>query len=134
MGLVFQYPEYQLFEETVYKDIAFGPTNMGLDAAEIDRRIRDAARCCGGSAGRDAPESRPLSFPAARSAGWPSPGVLAMEPEVLILDEPTAGLDPRGRDDILETIRTINKAQGTTVHPGFPQHGRGRPQTWIGSM
>ena len=113
VGLVFQYPEYQLFEETVYKDIAFGPTNMKLDAAEIDRRIHAAADAV------NLPEETLRKSPFERSGGQKRrvaiAGVLAMEPKVLILDEPTAGLDPRGRDAILETIRTINKARGTTI-------------------
>lgn len=113
VGLVFQYPEYQLFEETVYKDIAFGPTNMKLDAAEIDRRIHAAADAV------NLPEETLRKSPFELSGGQKRrvaiAGVLAMEPKVLILDEPTAGLDPRGRDAILETIRTINKARGTTI-------------------
>ena len=84
VGLVFQYPEYQLFEETVYKDIAFGPKNMGLDAEEIDRRVAIA-------------------------------GVIAMEPKVLVLDEPTAGLDPQGRDAILAQIQAYHRAKGAAV-------------------
>ena len=113
IGLVFQYPEYQLFEETVYKDIAFGPTNMKLDAQEIDRRIHAAIDAV------NLPESVLQQSPFELSGGQKRrvaiAGVLAMEPKVLILDEPTAGLDPRGRDAILENIRAINQVQGTTI-------------------
>ena len=113
VGLVFQYPEYQLFEETVYKDIAFGPTNMGLSDGEIDRRVRDAAAFVGLS------EEQLFSSPFELSGGQKRraaiAGVIAMEPEVLILDEPTAGLDPRGRDRILEQIRDYHREKGTTV-------------------
>ena len=113
VGLVFQYPEYQLFEETVYKDIAFGPTNMKLDAAEIDRRIHAAADAVNLS--EETLRKSPFELSGGQKRRVAIAGVLAMEPKVLILDEPTAGLDPRGRDAILETIRTINKARGTTI-------------------
>lgn len=113
VGLVFQYPEYQLFEETVYKDIAFGPTNMKLDAAEIDRRIHAAADAV--NLPEETLQKSPFELSGGQKRRVAIAGVLAMEPKVLILDEPTAGLDPRGRDAILETIRTINKARGTTI-------------------
>ena len=113
VGLVFQYPEYQLFEETVYKDIAFGPTNMKLDAAEIDRRIHAAADAVNLS--EETLRKSPFELSGGQKRRVAIAGVLAMEPKVLILDEPTAGLDPRGRDAILETIRMINKARGTTI-------------------
>ena len=113
VGLVFQYPEYQLFEETVYKDIAFGPTNMKLDAAEIDRRIHAAADAVNLS--EEVLQKSPFELSGGQKRRVAIAGVLAMEPKVLILDEPTAGLDPRGRDAILETICTINKTRGTTI-------------------
>ncbi len=113
VGLVFQYPEYQLFEETVYKDIAFGPTNMKLDAAEIDRRIHAAADAVNLS--EEVLQKSPFELSGGQKRRVAIAGVLAMEPKVLILDEPTAGLDPRGRDAILETIHTINKTRGTTI-------------------
>ena len=113
VGLVFQYPEYQLFEETVYKDIAFGPTNMGLRGDALDKRIREAARF----AGLD--ESRLDKSPFALSGGQKRrvaiAGVIAMEPEVLVLDEPSAGLDPRGREELLEHIRAYHTERGNTV-------------------
>jgi energy-coupling factor transport system ATP-binding protein len=113
VGLVFQYPEYQLFEETSYKDIAFGPKNMGLDEKEIDRRVREAAGFVGLT------EQQLLSSPFDLSGGQKRrvaiAGVIAMEPEVLILDEPIAGLDPAGREDILQNIRDYQKAKNATV-------------------
>ena len=113
VGLVFQYPEYQLFEETVYRDIAFGPTNMGLTGAELDRRVHDAARF----AGLD--ESLLQKSPFALSGGQKRrvaiAGVIAMEPGVLVLDEPSAGLDPRGREELLAHIRAYHKERGNTV-------------------
>ena len=108
VGLVFQYPEYQLFEETVYKDIAFGPKNMGLDAGEIDRRVREAASFVG------VPEAQ-LTKSGGQKRRVAIAGVIAMEPDVLILDEPTAGLDPQGRDSILDNIRAYQKAKHATV-------------------
>ena len=113
VGLVFQYPEYQLFEETAYKDIAFGPGNMGLSAAEIDARVRRAAEFVG------IPEENLAKSPFELSGGQKRrvaiAGVIAMEPDVLILDEPTAGLDPVGREGILANIRAYQKAQNATV-------------------
>lgn len=113
VGLVFQYPEYQLFEETAYLDIAFGPKNMGLPADEVDRRVRRAAGFVG------IPEENLQKSPFELSGGQKRrvaiAGVIAMEPDVLILDEPTAGLDPVGREGILANIRDYQKAQNATI-------------------
>lgn len=113
VGMVFQYPEHQLFEETVYKDIAFGPRNMGLPEEEIDRRVHSAAACVGLDAALLGQSPFDLSGGEKRRAAIA--GVMAMEPEILILDEPTAGLDPRGREQVLEMIRTYRAAHDTTV-------------------
>ena len=113
VGLVFQYPEYQLFEETVYKDIAFGPKNMGLSSQEIDRRVREAAGFVGIT---DAQlEVSPFDLSGGQKRRVAIAGVIAMEPEVLILDEPTAGLDPEGREEILQNIDGYRKAKGATI-------------------
>ena len=113
VGLVFQYPEYQLFEETVYKDIAFGPKNMGLDSEEIDRRVRRAAGFVGLT--EEQLESSPFDLSGGQKRRVAIAGVIAMEPEVLILDEPTAGLDPQGREEILQNIEAYRKAQNATI-------------------
>ena len=113
VGLVFQYPEYQLFEETVYRDIAFGPTNMGLTGSELDRRVHDAARFAGLDEGLL--QKSPFALSGGQKRRVAIAGVIAMEPEVLILDEPTAGLDPAGRESILQNIRDYQKAQNATV-------------------
>ncbi|MBQ1544649.1 MAG: energy-coupling factor transporter ATPase [Clostridia bacterium] len=113
VGLCFQYPEYQLFEETAYKDIAFGPKNMKLDEAEIDRRVRQAASYVGVT--DDMLEKSPFDLSGGEKRRVAIAGVMAMEPKVLILDEPTAGLDPRGRDQILELIRSYREQTGSTV-------------------
>ncbi len=113
VGLVFQYPEYQLFEETVYKDIAFGPKNMGLDTQEVDRRVREAAGFVGLTEQQLSASPFDLSGGQKRRAAIA--GVIAMEPEILILDEPTAGLDPEGREDILENIDAYRKAKNATI-------------------
>lgn len=113
VGLVFQYPEYQLFEETVYKDIAFGPGNMGLDKEEIDRRVRESARMVG--LAEELLEKSPFDLSGGQKRRVAIAGVMAMEPKVLILDEPTAGLDPRGRDEILAQIRAYHETKQATV-------------------
>ena len=113
VGLVFQYPEYQLFEETILKDVMFGPKNMGLSAEEVDRRVRRAAGFVGIS---DANlEKSPFELSGGNKRRAAIAGVIAMEPEVLILDEPTAGLDPVGREEILKNIRDYQQAQNATV-------------------
>ena len=113
VGLVFQYPEYQLFEETVYRDIAFGPRNMGLSGAEIDSRVRSTAMAVGLS--DDILERSPFELSGGQKRRAAIAGVLAMYPQVLILDEPTAGLDPKGRDMILSQIEDYHKRSGCTV-------------------
>lgn len=113
VGLVFQYPEYQLFEETVYKDISFGPRNMKLSKPEIDVRVREAAGFVG------VPEAifekSPLELSGGQKRRAAIAGVIAMRPEVLVLDEPTAGLDPEGCESILKNISDYRKATGATV-------------------
>jgi len=113
VGLVFQYPEYQLFEETVYKDIAFGPKNMGLKPEEIDRRVREAAGFVGLT--EEQLNVSPFDLSGGQKRRVAIAGVIAMEPEVLILDEPTAGLDPDGREDILQNIQNYRKAKNATI-------------------
>ncbi len=113
VGLVFQYPEYQLFEETVYKDIAFGPKNMGLKAEEIDRRVREAAGFVGLS--EQQLQASPFDLSGGQKRRVAIAGVIAMEPEVLILDEPTAGLDPKGREEILANIEAYRQAKNATI-------------------
>ena len=113
VGLVFQYPEYQLFEETVYKDIAFGPKNMGLSKEEIDRRVREAASFVGLTEAQL--EVSPFDLSGGQKRRVAIAGVIAMEPEVLILDEPTAGLDPVGREEILANIESYRKAKNATI-------------------
>ena len=113
VGLVFQYPEYQLFEETVYKDIAFGPKNMGLDESEIDRRVRTAAELVGLTP--DFFEKSPFDLSGGQKRRVAIAGVMAMRPRILILDEPAAGLDPRGRDEILSRIVEYREKTDSTV-------------------
>jgi len=113
VGLVFQYPEYQLFEETVYKDIAFGPKNMGLDEKEIDRRVHRAAGFVG--IGEEDLQKSPFDLSGGQKRRAAIAGVIAMEPDVLILDEPTAGLDPSGSAAVLQNIRDYQDAQGATI-------------------
>ena len=113
VGLVFQYPEYQLFEETVFKDISFGPKNMKLSEEEIRRRVYEAAAFV------ELPDSvmelSPFELSGGQKRRVAIAGVIAMEPDVLILDEPTAGLDPKGREQILSNIRAYQEARGATV-------------------
>ena len=113
VGLVFQYPEYQLFEETVYRDISFGPTNMGLDQAEVDRRVRQAARFVGLS--DHTLEKSPFDLSGGQKRRVAIAGVIAMEPKVLILDEPTAGLDPAGAAQILGNIRAYHREKKAAI-------------------
>ncbi len=123
---MFQYPEYQLFEETVYKDIAFGPKNMKLDEEEIDRRVRDAAAFVG--LHETLLDKSPFDLSGGQKRRVAIAGVIAMEPKVLVLDEPTAGLDPQGRDAILAQIQGLSPRQGRGGGAGEPQHGGDRLQ------
>lgn len=113
VGLVFQYPEYQLFEESVYKDIAFGPKNMGLDDKEVERRVLESAELVGLT--REQLMVSPFDLSGGQKRRVAIAGVLAMEPEVLILDEPTAGLDPTGREEILQNIQSYRRAKNATI-------------------
>lgn len=113
VGLVFQYPEYQLFEETVYQDIAFGPTNMGLSQEEVDRRVRQAARFVG--LDDHTLEKSPFDLSGGQKRRVAIAGVIAMEPKVLILDEPTAGLDPAGAAQILGNIRAYHREKQAAI-------------------
>ncbi len=113
VGLVFQYPEYQLFEETVYKDIAFGPKNMGLSEEEIRVRVEKALEFVGLK--RSVLDKSPFDLSGGQKRRVAIAGVMALEPKVLILDEPAAGLDPRGRDEILNRIRDYHKETGSTI-------------------
>ena len=113
VGLVFQYPEFQLFEETVYIDIAFGPKNMKLSEEEIDRRVREAASFVGIT--EEQLKVSPFDLSGGQKRRVAIAGVIAMEPEVLILDEPTAGLDPEGREEILANIESYRKAKQAAV-------------------
>ena len=113
VGLVFQYPEYQLFEETVYRDIAFGPKNMKLSEQEIDERVHEAARFVG--IGEELMERSPLELSGGQKRRIAIAGVIAMRPQVLILDEPTAGLDPEGCRSVLQNITDYRTETGSTV-------------------
>lgn len=113
IGVVFQYPEHQLFEETVYKDIAFGPKNMRLSAEEVDLRVRESAGFVGLS--DDMLEKSPFELSGGEKRRVAIAGVIAMRPDVLVLDEPTAGLDPHGRESILENIRAYHEKMNSTI-------------------
>ncbi len=113
VGLVFQYPEYQLFEETVRRDIAFGPTNMKLEADEINKRVEIAAKLCG--IDKATLEKSPFDLSGGQKRRVAIAGVMAMMPDILILDEPAAGLDPRGREEILCGISEFRKEHNSTV-------------------
>ncbi len=113
VGLVFQYPEYQLFEVTVYKDIAFGPRNMGLSDAQVHQRVLETMRLVGLKP--ELAEKSPFELSGGQKRRVAIAGVMAMQPKVLILDEPTAGLDPHGRDRILGVIKDYHKEKGSTV-------------------
>lgn len=113
VGMVFQYPEYQLFEETVYKDIAFGPHNMGLSEEEIDEKVKKAAEFVGLK--RELLEKSPFDLSGGEKRRAAIAGVIAMDPDVLILDEPTAGLDPLGRDALLSQIQDYHDVRKNTV-------------------
>ena len=113
VGLVFQYPEYQLFEETVYKDIAFGPANQGKTGEALDRSVREAARLVGL---RDEQlDKSPFELSGGQKRRVALAGVLAMEPKVLVLDEPTAGLDPAGRENLMANIREYHRHKNATI-------------------
>lgn len=113
VGLVFQYPEYQLFEETVYKDIAFGPANQGKTGDELDHAVREAAKLVG--IRDDQLEKSPFELSGGQKRRVAVAGVMAMKPRILVLDEPAAGLDPEGRDEILSEVKDYHKKTGTTV-------------------
>ena len=113
VGLVMQYPEYQLFEETIYKDIAFGPKNMGLSDEEINKRVLEAADFAG--LDRDLLDKSPFDLSGGQKRRAAIAGIMAMKPEILVLDEPAAGLDPRGRDSIFGNIVKYQRESGTTV-------------------
>ena len=113
IGLAFQYPEYQLFEMSVYKDVAFGPTNLKLSAEEIHESVVSALQIVG--IGEELYDKSPFALSGGQKRRVAIAGVLAMNPEVLILDEPTAGLDPKGRDEILSSIKALHKERGITV-------------------
>ena len=121
VGLVFQYPEYQLFEETCYKDIAFGPKNMGLDEKEIDRRVHEAARFVGLS--EELLQRSPFELSGGQKRRVAVAGVMAMEPRILVLDEPAAGLDPEGRDTILSQVKEYHSFSDGRAETGHVRHG-----------
>ena len=113
VGLVFQYPEYQLFEETVYADIAFGPKNMGLDGDELDSRIKEICRIVGVKP--EYMEKSPFDLSGGEKRRVAIAGVMAMRPEVIVFDEPTASLDPKGRENVIKIIKDYREATGATV-------------------
>jgi cobalt import ATP-binding protein cbiO 2 len=114
VGLVFQYPEYQLFEETIERDIAFGPSKLNLSAEEITKRVKDAMKMVGLNY-EALKDKSPFELSGGQKRRVAIAGVLAMKPDILILDEPTAGLDPKGRDEILNQIRVVQQTYGTTI-------------------
>ena len=114
VGVVFQYPEYQLFEETIEKDIAFGPSNLGLEKEEIDKRVRESMESVGLNYDKFK-DKLPFELSGGQMRRVAIAGVIAMKPEVLILDEPTAGLDPSGRDEIFELIKRLHKENNMTI-------------------
>lgn len=114
IGLVFQYPEYQLFEETIKKDIAFGPNNLGLSSEEVSRRVKKSMEMVGLDY-ETYKDVSPFDLSGGQKRRVAIAGVIAMEPKVLILDEPTAGLDPKGRDDILEQIKLLHEKYKMTI-------------------
>lgn len=114
VGVVFQYPEYQLFEETISKDVAFGPSNLGLSVEEINKRVKESMESVGLNY-EDYKDKSPFDLSGGQKRRVAIAGVIAMNPEVLILDEPTAGLDPGGRDEIFELIKTLHKKNNMTV-------------------
>lgn len=114
IGLVFQYPEYQLFEETIEKDIAFGPNNLGLSSEEVSRRVKKSMEMVGLDY-ETYKDVSPFDLSGGQKRRVAIAGVIAMEPKVLILDEPTAGLDPKGRDDILEQIKLLHEKYKMTI-------------------
>jgi energy-coupling factor transport system ATP-binding protein len=113
VGLVFQYPEYQLFEETVYADIGFGPKNMGLSGDELDKRIRETCKIIGVK--DEYLEKSPFDLSGGEKRRVAIAGVMAMNPKIIVFDEPTAGLDPKGREDIIAVINNYRKATNATV-------------------
>lgn len=113
VGLVFQYPEYQLFEETVFKDISFGPKNMGLDGDDLDNTVKEICEIVGVKP--EFFEKSPFDLSGGEKRRVAIAGVMAMKPQVIVLDEPTAGLDPKGREDVMEIIRNYRKATNATV-------------------
>ncbi|MEE0808620.1 MAG: ATP-binding cassette domain-containing protein, partial [Acutalibacteraceae bacterium] len=113
VGLVFQYPEYQLFEETVYADIGFGPKNMGLKGEELDKRIRETCKIIGVK--DEYLEKSPFDLSGGEKRRVAIAGVMAMNPKIIVFDEPTAGLDPKGREDVMEVIHNYRKATNATV-------------------
>ena len=114
VGLVFQYPEHQLFEETVYKDIAFGPKNLGLDDRQIEKRVKSSLELVGLDY-EELKDISPFDLSGGQKRRIAIAGVIAMKPKILILDEPTAGLDPKGRDEILNHIKVLQKKEKITV-------------------
>src|SRR5690554_88861 len=114
VGLVFQYPEHQLFEETVLKDVSFGPQNLGLATKEVEKRVKNALEVVNLSY-QDVKDKSPFNLSGGQKRRVAIAGVLAMEPKYLVLDEPTAGLDPKGRDEILDEIKKLHQTLKITI-------------------